>query len=226
MQFAENELREIAVLFSRGRQRTLVGPEATKLGFLGCLEGATHVHLACHGEYSVEDPRGSGVLLAGDERLTVREIAKGALFSSARLVFASACETALSDFINMPDEALGLPGALLQAGAVAVIGTLWAVDDLSTALIATRFYQFHVGDEGEKRPPAEALRQAVLWLRDATVDEISAAIERQAQGCNLSPELVHWLREWKAVDAGRNKLRPYASSPASWAAFVTVGSAN
>ena len=41
----------------------------------------------------------------------------------------------------------------------------------STALLMAKFYELHAG---AKLPPPTALRQAQLWLRQATADELSA----------------------------------------------------
>jgi CHAT domain-containing protein len=53
----------------------------------------------------------------------------------------------------------------MMVGAAAVLGTLWPVDDLASTLLTGRFYELHL--QKELSPPA-ALRQAQLWLRDAT----------------------------------------------------------
>ena len=74
----------------------------------------------------------------------------------------SACQTAIQDFANLPDEAIGLPGGLTQAGVPSVLGTLWSVNDASTALLMVRFYELLLQD---RLPPPVALRQAQLWLR-------------------------------------------------------------
>jgi CHAT domain-containing protein len=65
-----------------------------------------------------------------------------------------------------PDEALTLAGAFIHAGAATAIGALWSVNDLSTALLMSRFYE--LADTGRGGlPPWTALRKAQLWLRDA-----------------------------------------------------------
>jgi CHAT domain-containing protein len=71
----------------------------------------------------------------------------------------------------MPEEFIGLPGAFMTVGAAAVVGTLWPVNDLATALLMARFYDLHLT---QALPPASALRRAQLWLRDATRAELAA----------------------------------------------------
>jgi CHAT domain-containing protein len=51
----------------------------------------------------------------------------------------AACETALVG-TRLPDEAIGLPTGLLQAGAAACIGSLWPVPQVSTAILMAFFY--------------------------------------------------------------------------------------
>ena len=79
-----------------------------------------------------------------------------------RLVTLSACESALSDR-NLPDEMINLPSGLIQAGAAGAIGSLWRVDDATTAALMQRFYWEW---RTRKLPPADALRSAQTWLRD------------------------------------------------------------
>lgn len=92
--------------------------------------------------------------------------------SAARLAILSACRSGLAEYQNTPDEALGFPAVLLQAGIPAVVSTLWPVADLSSALLTGRFYETHLA---EGQPAAEALRSAQRWLRDATAAELGLA---------------------------------------------------
>ena len=64
---------------------------------------------------------------------------------------------------TVPDEAMSLAGALVGAGATGCVGTLWSVDAEATRLLLTRFYQLWL-ETGLH--PAEALREAQVWLRD------------------------------------------------------------
>jgi CHAT domain-containing protein len=87
-----------------------------------------------------------------------------------RLAILSACETGMIGIENA-DEAISLPTGLLQAGVAAVIASLWAVDDRSTMLLLTKFYDLWRKDN---LSPDQALRQAQIWLRDSTAREIAA----------------------------------------------------
>ncbi|MGX1135731.1 tetratricopeptide (TPR) repeat protein [Streptomyces glaucescens] len=141
------------------RSRVLTGLDADRATVLDGVTRAAVVHVACHGRAVVDEPLESGLLLAGTDRLTVRDLL--GLNIPADLVVLSACDTALAGR-DLPDEAQSLPTALLQAGAGAVIGSLWAIPDASTMRLMTGFYQlYHAGT-----PPAEALREAQRRLRD------------------------------------------------------------
>jgi hypothetical protein len=52
---------------------------------------------------------------------------------------------------RLPDEAIGLPSALLGAGTAAVLGTLWPVDNLSTALLLSLYYACLLVPAGKRR---------------------------------------------------------------------------
>jgi CHAT domain len=60
-------------------------------------------------------------------------------------VALSACETGFYDINRNADEFIGLPATFMQIGATGVLGSLWQVDDLATALLMARFYDLHLG---------------------------------------------------------------------------------
>lgn len=132
------------------------------------LTKASIVHFSCHGTANLDDPLNSGLLMS-DGLLTLRDILALNLSEQGgiRLAILSACETGLSGVENA-DEAISLPTGLLQAGVAGVVGSLWAVSDLSTRLLLVKFYELW---REEKLPPDQALRQAQIWLRDSTDGE-------------------------------------------------------
>jgi CHAT domain-containing protein len=91
----------------------------------------------------------------------------------------------------------------LQAGAPAVISTLWPVSDESTMLLMERLYQNLLGVREAKNqtpiPPALALREAQIWLRDVTAGELALRTDQIGETYKeLPPEqtryskLYHW----------------------------------
>lgn len=93
------------------------------------LAAADVVHFICHGHQSPQQPSESALLL--DAPLTVAAIERLDLANRPHVVL-SACETGLIGRA-LPEEHVGLPAALLQAGAGSVLAALWPVDDTATA---------------------------------------------------------------------------------------------
>ncbi len=107
--------------------RELSGDEATHAAFVRELRGVARLHYAGHGEALESGLWGSGLRLAGSERLTTADIL--ALPTVPRSVVLSGCET------GEPEGGvlgLGLAHAFIAAGATLVVGSTETVGD-STA---------------------------------------------------------------------------------------------
>lgn len=155
---AAREANAVAASFSSAL--ILSGAQATRTRVLDELARHDILHFACHGRADLLNPLDSGLALAGGERLTLDDVLLARL--DVRLAVLSACETALPG-ARLPDEVVGLPTGLVQAGAIGVIGSLWSVPDMVTAELMTRFYAaWRCGG----MEPAEALRQAQQSVRD------------------------------------------------------------
>ncbi|MEC4894757.1 MAG: CHAT domain-containing protein [Oscillatoria sp. PMC 1051.18] len=121
------------------------------------------VHLATHGQFS-SNPEET-FLLTWDSRLNVTEL--DVLFEKRRvgilkpieLLVLSACETASGD----RRATLGLAGLALRSGAYSTLASLWSVNDESTAVLMSEFYQ-QLTQQNQSITKAEALRQAQLAL--------------------------------------------------------------
>lgn len=120
------------------------------------------VHLATHGQFSSQ--LAQTFILAWDKEIDVNEFAellraRAQLGSSEpiELLVLSACQTAEGD----RRAALGLAGVAVRAGARSTIGSLWSVDDKSTADMMSQFYK-ELFENGETR--AKALSKAQRFL--------------------------------------------------------------
>ena len=144
-------------------RKVLGGDSATEQAVRDQLSHHTVLHFSCHGFAGFSQPLDGGLLMAHDETLTLRDILALRL-ENTRLAVLSACETGIPG-TELPDEVISLPTGLAQAGIAGVVASLWFVSDLSTMMLMARFYELWKRDGLE--PPA-ALRQAQLWMRDAT----------------------------------------------------------
>jgi CHAT domain-containing protein/tetratricopeptide (TPR) repeat protein len=130
--------------------RVHLGPRATEAQLRRALAGNGVVHVASHGTLNARNPmfsrielaRGSGAS-ADDGRLEVHEVL--GLQVNSPLVVLSGCETALAEDWTgnalRPAGIATLAQAFLQAGAGAVIATLWRIDDQGSAELVSRFYR-------------------------------------------------------------------------------------
>ena len=118
------------------------------------------VHLATHGQFSSQAEE--TFILAWDKPINVNELdhllrtLEQSQSGTLELLVLSACETASGD----KRAALGLAGVAVRAGARSTLASLWLVDDESTALLMSHFYQ----ELKTGVSKAEALRRAQLVL--------------------------------------------------------------
>jgi CHAT domain-containing protein len=134
--------------------RCLLEADATRAQVVEQARQADVIHLAMHGFARLDAPLFSYLSLA-DGQLTALDCFE--LELDCALVTLSACESGLAH-IAPGDEQMGLPRALLYAGARSVLQTLWRVDDETTAELMERFYSGLAAGLGRGR----ALRSAQL----------------------------------------------------------------
>jgi len=221
---AELEAARAAEMFVEAK--VLGGKSATRGEVLEYMSHASYLHFACHGLFTPESPLESHLALSAGDTLSLRDFLTGrARADHARLVVLSACQTALIESRRLPDEFIGLPAGVLQAGVPDVLGTLWAVDDLSTALLMTKFYELHLAGA----PPAEALRRAQQWLRGATSGELAAVFTSERKRLDVK-EAENFASRARCVIEGLARFAlddpdalPFVDEPFYWAPFVLVG---
>lgn len=213
-----SEVERAAAAFPRAR--VLRGSEATREAVAAALPQATHLHFACHGAFDVRRPLDSTLDLAGGP-LTLRELLDGGLeLGGVQLVVLSACDSGRIESRSLLDEAIGFPGALLQAGIPNVVGGLWRVDDLAATCLVEGFY-----DALLRRGLAslDALAAARDRLRGATAAELDLAgrcrrLLDEPLPLPLRRALYGRLRRAEA----RPDERPFRH-PFYWAAFAVSG---
>ncbi len=136
----------------------LTGQRATIKALRRHAARADTIHLATHGVFRADNPTFSALELA-DGWLSVGELAE--LSADRALVCLSACHTGMSG-IGPGDELLGLTRAVLGAGSRALVASLWAANDDTTADFMTRFYATLRAGQGR----AASLREAALAIRE------------------------------------------------------------
>jgi CHAT domain-containing protein len=118
---------------------------------------------------------------------------------------------------------------LVQAGVGAVLAPLWKVDDYSTLLYLTHF--FETIDAGAN--PVAAAQSAAHWLRDLSrkdaMELTDGLLERaeslmggsdKPEGLDQISERLTAIRDWiQTLDKDERPFR----SPLDWAAFQFVG---
>jgi len=198
LRFAPTEGKAVTALFSDFRR--LEGPAATVEAVIETAPGCHYLHFACRGSYDWWEPMRSSLTLAAGQKFTLSRLIAELDLGASRLVTLSACETGMTDIRRSPDEYLGLPAGLLQAGAPAVVGTLWPVEDLATGLLMERFYRYLLGHASDRPlPAASALRAAQCWLRDASAEALreeggdaAAALEQAPAGDTPFAHPYYW----------------------------------
>lgn len=221
--FARAEVEAIAPLFAPEKRRAIYERQANRKDTLKHLPGATHLHFSCHGAFNTEKPLDSALYLSGADRLTLHDLLDGDLdLSAARLAVLSACQTGITDFGKVPDEAIGLPSGFLQAGVPGVVSTLWPVNDVSTALLMECFYRHHLRDGLDA---ATAPRQAQAWLRNAKAGDLAEFFEAEMH----KPDTERFLPYDQASDAWQRFTYDFDEDdhlyahPVYWAAFIFSG---
>ncbi len=161
------------------------------------------VHLSCHA--AVQDPASQSALYLTpsaihDGQLMPHEIADVTL--SDALVFLSACQTGLGR--PTADGVIGLGRAFLQAGATAVVVSLWRVVDVAALAMARYFYRSMLGLDAEPTDAATALQRAMLATRGA----LRAGQIRTETGAVLDEHPAHWAPFILTGDGASRLHRP------------------
>jgi CHAT domain-containing protein len=179
---------------------------------------------SCHGTFDVDNVSESRLGCSGGEAVTAGDIISLDL-KDTKVVVLSACETGLTNPRDITYEYDGLPSAFLAAGAHSVIASLLSVNDFTTSILTVRF---HENLRDKKMSKAGSRREAQIWLREATSDEIIRWLESHSLGDDHSSD---WLAEGNvhaAINWLRHGSKSLASNPFSdpfWsAAFQCIGS--
>ncbi|KYC42277.1 hypothetical protein WA1_20075 [Scytonema hofmannii PCC 7110] len=162
-----DELQQIAAVIP---SKQLVNQDFTDTSIENQVGSASYgvVHLATHGKFSSQLQE--TFILAWNGKINIKQLREvlqtreQVLRRSSRvpppieLLVLSACETAAGD----KRAALGLAGVAVRSGARSTLASLWQVDDRSTSMLMSKFYQELTLDPNITK--AEALRRAQLFV--------------------------------------------------------------
>ncbi len=179
------------------------------------------LHFNGHGYANLVEPLESGLVMAYEQMLTLRDLLSIHL-TATRLVLLSACETAVAG-VKVPDEVISLPIGLLQAGVTGVIASLWKVEASSTMMLMFRFYELW---RKENMAPPDALRQAQLWLRDTSTDQklhYFESFQSNDPPVELPADLAWQLYQGVVFSPAINASAINLAFPFYWAAFGYTG---
>ena len=151
------------------------------------------VHFATHGRFDSEDVARSGIALRSGQWLTLADM-QHLTFKDGALVFLRACETARLELAGRSTP-LGIVPSLFEGGASTVIATFWKVNDLSTALVAARFYENWLV---RKFPKLDSLKEAMEWVQSISADQVVKLSQQ--------PVDIQAVRSMSSVFAGFKKL--------------------
>jgi CHAT domain-containing protein len=151
------EVAAIAALFPD--TTVLQGAEFTPEAVQRLARDHNVLHLATHTALVPENPTDSFVAFGNGNVLTLRDF-RNWFLPGVDLVVLSGAETAVGGFQNDGTEVLGLGYTFQEAGARAVLASLWNVSDLGTQALMEAFY----GALSQGLTVAKALQQAQVTL--------------------------------------------------------------
>ncbi|PNP79302.1 hypothetical protein FNYG_07378 [Fusarium nygamai] len=133
--------------------------------FKKAAEGAAILHYHGHAKYKSDSAAEAGLVLAGDDILTPKDVADLQLQEGAHVTLI-ACHSGKQDF-SLGNEPLGIVPAFLVAGACSVLATLWPIPSTAGQRFSESFYQHSLakganGHMGGKVDLARAFQQATL----------------------------------------------------------------
>jgi CHAT domain-containing protein len=220
LHWAVTECLAVSGVFAAAKCLHLQGRQADTDAVEAALADHAVWHFATHGAGGWNDAMDGHLLLADEQKLTVRQLL--GLRVNARLAVLSACETSVPG-LELPDEVVSLPTAMIQAGAAGVVGSLWSVDDLSTALLMIRFY---IAWRKEGCDPPQALAVAQRWLRESSNAEFAAYFDPQNSQDGADYRAAIPLRVMTRLSG---EFKPYTQDerpfehPYFWAGFCYTG---
>ncbi len=170
-------------------------------------------HFTGHAEHNLKQPELSALILANQEKLTLIDILESDL-SHYNLACLSACKTYFTSKDGLIDEFIGLASGFVAAGVNNVVGSLWKVDDCSTAYLMTKFHE--ILNSSDNYDVASALKVAQDWLKNATNEDLKQFSVEISQSRDVR------FPSTEKEEENPPDYKPF-SSPYYWAGFCAIG---
>jgi CHAT domain-containing protein len=249
---ARYEGAQIAALYNIPLTNRLIGStQATAANYRALLTRVNRLHSSHHATSRPDNPLESALILAQNERITLRDLLVNTRYPNLDEVFLSACETHVGT-TTITDDVATLTTGFLCIGARSVQSTLWSVDDLATVI----FNLFYHQQRKIGVTPAIAIQTAQRQLRDLTgkqfksdyyptivkyindeIDDLKLTIQQSTLDLNTQTE--KWEELTNQIDNLTDKIksienirwqskryckvdRPF-KDPFYWAGFITQG---
>jgi CHAT domain-containing protein/Tfp pilus assembly protein PilF len=172
------------------------------------------VHISSHFSFRPGDDSRSFLLLGDGTALTLKEMKKQEmLFEGVELLALSACNTAATQSDASGKEIDGFAELAQRLGAGAVMASLWAVADKSTALLMSEFYRLR--KENPRLTKAAALQLAQQEMIEGKLRPLTTAGQKRDTG-----EIAG--SETGAPTYAYDPKKPYAH-PYYWSPFILIG---
>ena len=230
------EAQTVAQLYDIPDARRLKGEKAKVREYQKLLQQVSSLLSTHHAQSRLDNPLESALILA-DGKITLGQmLTPGWRLPHLEEVFLSCCETNLAN-ANLTDDILTIAIGFLCSGTRSVISTLWAVNDLATAIFSIYYHQYRKGTD--TCPPMsrpEALQKAQQQLRTITKKEVQEMISEAERAVEQRAEEVKKTsrKEWRKllalaekISQGQEKLKKFGkipfASPQYWGAFICQG---
>jgi CHAT domain-containing protein len=208
LRFAELEAALVAQMTGQA-----VVSECTPQSVVMAISRSDWIHVSSH-FFALSDGFSSALQLSDAQELSVADFE--VISPSPRgEAFVAAC-SARSIGLDLLDEVIGIPNALLSIGFRRVVAASWPINDLAACITTVDYYIRRAGLPS--KPPIEALRESMRFLRDTSLIDIAARFQLSfSRGGTVSPEaerLITFLRENPTVRL---------DDPVYWAPLAVTG---
>ena len=181
--FARKEAEMIGQLLG---VQPLLGEQATKQAVLQRLPSGGLIHFAAHGSAERGEialsAKGSTNKFPKEDEYLLKMSDISRLQLRAKLVVLSCCHSGRGQI--RAEGVIGIARAFLGSGARSVLGALWALDDKTTEIFMSRFYEHLYRGESA----SESLHEAMKWMRGNGWSEVRQWAPFMLIGDNVSFE--------------------------------------